>query len=47
MTDFMLFLKHCSDEQVIGVYERERAAKRYYYARLAREEAKLRGLWHG
>ncbi len=43
--DFVLFLNHCTDQQVLGVYEKERNAGRRAYARLAREEAARRGLW--
>ena len=45
--DFVLYLRHCTDTQVLGVYEKERNAGRRAYAKLARDEAQRRGLWHG
>lgn len=45
--DFVLFLHHCTDTQVLGVYEKERNAGRRGYAKLARDEAQRRGLWLG
>jgi hypothetical protein len=45
MTDFELYLANCTDQQVLGAYEKERGAGRRHYAALARAEAIRRGLW--
>ena len=42
--EFRGYLRQCSDRQVIGVYEKERAASRTDYMRLAEIEAARRGL---
>ena len=42
--DFQLYLRNCTDAQVWGVYEKERAARRVGYMRLAEEELKRRNL---
>lgn len=43
-TEFMLYLGQCTDQQVLGVLDKERAARRYDYEQLAWVEAQLRGL---
>ncbi len=43
--DFNEYLRLCTDQQVLGVYEKERNAGRRGYAALARAEAKRRNLW--
>lgn len=45
--DFAAYLQRCTDQQVLGVYEKERNAGRRAYAKLARAEAQRRGLWLG
>ena len=45
--DFAAYLATCTDQQVLGVYEKERNAGRRAYAKLARDEAQRRGLWLG
>lgn len=42
--DFMLYLRACTNYQVVGVYEKEHAAQRYDFAELARIEAENRGI---
>lgn len=42
--DFTQYLKGCTDNQVRGVYEKEKAAGRDEYAELAKHEAELRGI---
>ena len=42
--DFRLYLRQCTDAQVLGVYEKEKAAGRRAYAELARDEQARRGL---
>lgn len=42
--EFNAYLKNCTDSQVIGVLEKERAAGRDNYAALAEAEAARRGL---
>jgi hypothetical protein len=42
--DFAQYVRQCTDAQVIGVLEKERAAKRRTYAQVAKEEAIRRGL---
>lgn len=42
--EFREYLTNCSDRQVLGVLEKERAAGRNDYATLARNEAERRGL---
>jgi hypothetical protein len=42
--DFAAYLRACTDSQVLGVWEKERAAKRRTYADLAKLEAARRGL---
>lgn len=42
--DFNGYLRNCSDNQVRGVYEKERDAGRDAYAELARTEANRRGI---
>lgn len=41
---FAAYLRACTDRQVLGVYEKERAARRRAYATLAKEEAIRRNL---
>jgi hypothetical protein len=43
-TDFIGYLRNCSDAQVQGVYEKETAAGRENYAQLAENEAARRGI---
>jgi hypothetical protein len=38
LAEFASYLRQCTNDQVIGVYEKERAAHRRTYERLAREE---------
>lgn len=42
--DFAQYLRQCSDAQVQGVFEKERAARRQVYTNLARLEATRRGI---
>lgn len=42
--EFIAFLRNCTDRQVIGVLEKERAAGRRGYTNLAKAEAERRGL---
>lgn len=42
--EFNGYLKNCTDNQVRGVYEKERDAEREEYAELARAEAERRGI---
>ncbi len=42
--DFKMYLKQCTDAQVRGVYEKERAAGRAIYKELAILEAERRGI---
>jgi hypothetical protein len=42
--DFRLYLRQCSDAQVVGVYEKERAAAREDEVDLAEQEAERRGI---
>jgi len=42
--DFRQYLVQCTDAQVLGVLEKEREAGRKTEIRLAKEEAKKRGL---
>lgn len=44
MREFRQYLKQCTDRQVMGVLEKERAAGRDDYAELAVAEAERRGL---
>ena len=44
MKEFRQYLKQCTDRQVRGVYEKERAAGREDYAELAQAEADARGI---
>ena len=44
--EFKDYLQMCTDRQVLGVYEKERNAGRAAYAKLARDEARNRGLWY-
>lgn len=41
---FRLYLRQCTDAQVRGVYEKERAAGRRTETELAKDEAALRGI---
>ena len=43
-TEFIAYLRACTDAQVRGVFEKERAASRHTYANLARDEALRRGV---
>lgn len=42
--EFRLYLRQCTDQQVRGVYEKERSAGRRAYADLAADEAEQRGI---
>lgn len=42
--EFVGYLKACTDNQVRGVYEKEKAAGRKDYAELAKQEAERRGI---
>jgi hypothetical protein len=42
--DFAGYLRNCTDRQVQGVYDKERAANRRAYANLAVAEASRRGI---
>ena len=42
--DFTRYLALCTDAQVRGVWEKEKAARRHDYARLATDEAEARGI---
>lgn len=42
--DFSDYVKMLTNQQVIGVYEKEKAANRQTYARIAAAEAKKRGI---
>lgn len=44
MREFRAYLKQCTDNQVRGVYEKERDAGRDDYAELALAEAEARGI---
>jgi len=44
MREFRDYLKNCTDAQVQGVYDKERAAGRDDYAELAVAEAERRGI---
>lgn len=44
MKDFNGYLRNCTDSQVRGVYEKEKAAGREDYAELAKMEADRRGI---
>ncbi len=43
-SEFIGYLRQCTDRQVLGVLEKEKAAGRRAYAALARNEALRRGL---
>lgn len=45
--EFEEYLRQCTDAQVQGVYEKERAAKRRKYTELALLEANRRGILKG
>ena len=42
--EFKGYLANCTDRQVYGVYEKEKAAGRKAYANLALEEMRKRGI---
>lgn len=42
--EFKEYLRNCTDNQVYGVLEKERAAGRHEYAELAQDELERRGL---
>lgn len=42
--EFKEYLRNCTDRQVYGVLEKEKAAGREDYAQLARDELQRRGL---
>lgn len=44
ISEFTGYLRQCTDRQVQGVFDKEREAKRYGYAALARIEAERRGI---
>lgn len=43
--DFTAYVRHCTNAQVQGVYDKEHAAGRVQYARLAIEEATRRDMF--
>lgn len=45
--EFEMYLAACTDRQVIGVYEKERDADRWDYARLVKAEMRARNLQEG
>jgi len=45
MEEFMDYLENCTDTQVLGVLEKEKAAKRKEYIVLAEKEAERRSLY--
>jgi hypothetical protein len=45
MREFRGYLKNCTDNQVQGVYDKEKAAGRDDYAELAKAEAERRGIY--
>jgi hypothetical protein len=42
--EFSLYVKALTDQQVIGVYEKEKKANRMTYAKIAMAEADKRGI---
>jgi hypothetical protein len=44
MREFSGYLRNCTDRQVQGVYDKEKAADREEYAELAKLEADRRGI---
>lgn len=44
-SEFRGYLRHCTDNQVRGVYEKEKIANRTDYMRLAEIEAAHRGIY--
>lgn len=42
--EFSQYLAQCTDDQVRGVYEKEKAAQRRAYSSLAKDEAAKRGI---
>lgn len=44
LSDFRLYLRQCTDRQVYGVLDKERAAGREAYVQLALAELERRGL---
>lgn len=44
--EFEMYLKRCTDSQVLGVLATEREARRWDYADLAKTEARVRRLDH-
>lgn len=44
LEDFAVYCLQCTDRQVLGVLEKEETAGRLAYARVARAEARRRGL---
>lgn len=44
ITEFNAYLAACTDAQVVGVYQKEKAAGRDDYAALAANEATRRGI---
>lgn len=42
--EFIAYLRNCTDRQVIGVYQKEKDAKRISYIRLAKAEMERRGI---
>jgi hypothetical protein len=42
--DFATYLRQCTDQQVRGVFENEKEARRQVYTNLARAEAARRGI---
>lgn len=42
--EFTLFCRQATNRQIVNIYHDEKAARRYAYAQIAREEAIRRGL---
>ena len=45
--EFNAYLLHCTDAQVLGVYDKEKAAGREAYAALAAKAARARDIYVG
>lgn len=45
--EFNAYLAGCTDSQVLGVYDKEKAAGRTAYAELAAQACRNRGIYYG
>lgn len=45
VSEFTAYLRQCTDRQVLGVLDKERAAGREVYIELATQEAQRRRIW--